>query len=69
VTLANIAIYLALIVFVIARRMADPSVGPVTQQFVLPVITVVTGWGDAAKGGTSRLRSRSPLSGAKARAR
>lgn len=49
-TLGNIAIYLALIVFVIARRMIGRPVGPVKKQFALPVIAIVIGWGDAAKG-------------------
>jgi len=50
VTLANIAIYVALIIFVIIRRMIGRPVGQARQQFVLPVILVVIGWGDAAKG-------------------
>jgi hypothetical protein len=50
VTLGNIAIYLALIVFVIARRMIGRPVGPVKKQFALPVIAILIGWGDAAKG-------------------
>jgi hypothetical protein len=50
VTIANIAIYIALIVFIVIMRMIGLPVGPVKQQFILPVIIVVTGWGDAAKG-------------------
>jgi uncharacterized membrane protein len=50
VTLANIAIYTALIIFVIARRMIGHPVGPPKKQFLLPVIIVVIGWGDATKG-------------------
>jgi len=50
VTLANIAIYLAVIVLVIARRMIGRPVGPVKKQFVLPVVIVVIGWSDATKG-------------------
>jgi hypothetical protein len=50
VTLANVAIYLALIVFVIARRMIGRPVGPVKKQFALPVIAILIGWGDASKG-------------------
>jgi hypothetical protein len=50
VTLANIAIYAALIIFVIARRMIGRPVGAAKQLFALPVIIVVIGWGDATKG-------------------
>jgi hypothetical protein len=50
VTLANIAIYAALIIFVIARRMIGRPVGAAKQLFALPVIVVVLGWGDATKG-------------------
>jgi hypothetical protein len=50
VTVANIAIYLALIIFVVVRRMIGRPVGPAKQQFVLPVVIVVIGWGDAATG-------------------
>ena len=49
-TVANIAIYIALIVFIVVRRMIGRPVGPAKQQFILPVIIVVIGWGDAAKG-------------------
>ncbi len=49
-TLANIAIYLALIVFVVAKRMIGRPVGPVKKLFALPVIAVVIGWGDATQG-------------------
>ena len=49
-TLGNIAIYLALIVFVVARRMIGRLVGPVKKQFALPVVAIVIGWGDASKG-------------------
>lgn len=49
-TLANIVVYLALIVFVIARRMIGRPVGPPKKQFVLPVVIVVIGWDDATKG-------------------
>jgi hypothetical protein len=54
-TLANIAIYVALIVFVVYRRMAGRPVGPVKKQFALPVVLVVIGWGDATKGLTKPL--------------
>jgi hypothetical protein len=50
VTLANIAIYLALIAFVVARRMIGRPVGPVKKLFALPVIAIVLGWGDATRG-------------------
>jgi uncharacterized membrane protein len=50
VTLANIAIYLALIGFVVARRMIGRPVGPAKKLFALPVIIAVIGWGDATKG-------------------
>jgi hypothetical protein len=50
VTLANIAIYLALIVFVVARRMIGRPVGPTKKLFALPVIAIVIGWGDATRG-------------------
>jgi uncharacterized membrane protein len=50
VTLANIAIYAALIIFVIARRMIGRPVGAARQLFALPVIVVILGWGDATKG-------------------
>jgi hypothetical protein len=50
VTLANIAIYLALITFVVARRMIGRPVGPVKKLFALPVIAIVIGWGDATRG-------------------
>jgi hypothetical protein len=50
VTLANIAIYAALIIFVIARRMIGRPVGAARHLFALPVIIVVIGWGDATKG-------------------
>jgi hypothetical protein len=50
VTLANIAIYAALIIFVIARRMTGRPVGAAKQLFALPVVVVVLGWGDATKG-------------------
>jgi hypothetical protein len=50
VTLGNIAIYLALIVYVVAKRMIGRPVGPPKKQFALPVIAVVIGWGDATKG-------------------
>jgi hypothetical protein len=49
-TLANIAIYIALIVFVVYRRMAGRPVGPVKRQFALPIVLIVIGWGDASKG-------------------
>ena len=49
-TLANIAIYIALIVFVVARRMIGRPVGPAKKLFALPVIVVLIGWGDATKG-------------------
>jgi hypothetical protein len=55
VTLANIAIYVALIIVVVYRRMAGRPVGPVKKQFALPVILIVIGWGDAAKGLTKPL--------------
>jgi len=55
VTPANIAIYIALIVFVVYRRMAGRPVGPVKGQFALPVVLIVIGWGDAAKGLTKPL--------------
>jgi len=50
VTLANIAIYVALIVFIVAKRMAGRPVGPTKKLFALPVILAVIGWGDAAQG-------------------
>jgi len=50
VTPANIAIYAAVIVFVVARRMAGNPVGPTRKLFALPVILAVIGWGDAAQG-------------------
>jgi hypothetical protein len=50
VTLANIAIYVALIVFVVARRMIGRPVGPTRRLFALPVIAIVIGWGDATRG-------------------
>jgi uncharacterized membrane protein len=50
VTLANIAIYIALIVFVVARRMIGRPVGPAKKLFGLPVIVVLIGWGDATRG-------------------
>jgi hypothetical protein len=50
VTLANIAIYLALIAFVVARRMIGHPVGPIKKLFALPVIAIVLGWGDATRG-------------------
>jgi len=50
VTLADIAIYVALIVFVIARRTIGRPVGAAKQLFALPIIIVVLGWGDATKG-------------------
>jgi uncharacterized membrane protein len=50
VTLANVAIYLALIVFVVARRMIGRPVGPAKKLFALPVIVIVIGWGDATRG-------------------
>ena len=49
-TLANIAIYMALIGFVLVRRMIDSPVGPAKKLLALPVILAVIGWGDAAKG-------------------
>ena len=49
-TLANVGIYVALIVFVVYRRMAGRPVGPVRQQFALPVVLILIGWGDATKG-------------------
>jgi len=55
VTLANVAGYLALIVFVAYRRMAGRPVGPVKGQFALPVVLIVIGWGDATKGLTKPL--------------
>jgi hypothetical protein len=39
-----------LIIFVIFRRMAGREVGTVRSQFVLPVVLLVIGWGDATKG-------------------
>jgi uncharacterized membrane protein len=50
VTLANIAIYLALVVFLVAKRMIGNPVGPAKKLFALPVIIAVIGWGDATKG-------------------
>ena len=50
-TLANIAIYLALIVSVVARRMTGHPVGPARKLLALPVIAIVIGWGDATRGG------------------
>jgi len=50
VTVANIAIYIALIVYVVARRMIGVPAGPPRKLFALPVIAVVIGWGDATKG-------------------
>jgi hypothetical protein len=55
VTLANIAIYVALIVFVVYRRMVGRPVGPVKRLFALPVLLILLGWGDAAKGLTKPL--------------
>lgn len=49
-TLGNIAIYAALIISIVYRRMAGRAVGPVKSQFVLPVVLLVIGWGDASKG-------------------
>ena len=49
-TLTNIAIYAALIVYVVARRMAGSTVGPAKKLFALPVILAVIGWGDATQG-------------------
>ncbi len=49
-TLANIAIYVALIVYVVAKRMAGRPVGPTKKLFALPVIAIVIGWGDATRG-------------------
>lgn len=49
-TLANIAIYIGLIVYVVARRMIGRPVGPPNKLFALPVIVAVVGWGDAASG-------------------
>jgi hypothetical protein len=54
-TLANIAIYVALIVFVIYRRMVGSPVGSVRRLLALPVVLIVLGWGDAAKGLTKPL--------------
>lgn len=54
-TLANVAIYIALIVFVVYRRMAGRPVGLVKKQFALPVVLIVIGWGDATKGLTKPL--------------
>jgi hypothetical protein len=45
VTVANIAIYLALIVFIVVRRMIGRPVWPAKQQFILPVVIVAIGWG------------------------
>jgi hypothetical protein len=50
VTFANIAISIALIVFVMVRRMIGRPVGPVKKLFALPVILAVIGWGDATRG-------------------
>jgi hypothetical protein len=50
VTLADIGIYLALIVFVVARHMIGRPVGPAGKLFALPVIVVVIGWVDATQG-------------------
>jgi hypothetical protein len=55
VTLANVAIYIAVIVFVVYRRMAGRPVGPVKKQFALPAVLIVIGWGDATKGLTKPL--------------
>jgi hypothetical protein len=55
VTLANVAIYIALIIFVVYRRMTGSPVGPVKRQFALPVALIVIGWGDATKGLTKPL--------------
>jgi hypothetical protein len=54
-TPANVAIYLALIVFVVYRRMTGRPVGPVKGQFAMPVVLIVIGWGDATKGLTKPL--------------
>jgi hypothetical protein len=50
VTLANIGIYIALIVFVVYRRMTGRPVGPTKKLFALPVVLIVIGWADATKG-------------------
>jgi hypothetical protein len=50
VTLANVGIYAALIVFVVYRRMTGRPVGPVRRQFALPVVLILIGWGDATEG-------------------
>ena len=49
-TLANIAIYAALIVFVIYRRMVGRPVGSPKKLFAPAVLVVVLGWGDATRG-------------------
>jgi hypothetical protein len=50
VTLASVAIYIAVIVFVVARRMIGNPIGPAKKLLALPVIITVLGWGDATKG-------------------
>jgi hypothetical protein len=50
VTIANVAIYVGLIVLVVARRMTGRPVGPTKKLFAPAVIVVLLGWGDATKG-------------------
>jgi hypothetical protein len=49
-TVANILIYLALIVFIVARRFKGHPIGTPKQLFALPVIVTILGYGDLSHG-------------------
>lgn len=49
-SVASIAVYIALIGYVAARRMIGFPAGPAKKLFALPVIVAVIGWGHVTKG-------------------
>jgi len=49
-TLANVVIYLALIVFILAKKVKGQPIGTPKKLFALPVIVTVIGYGDVTHG-------------------
>jgi hypothetical protein len=49
-TFANVAIYLALIVFILARKVNGQPLGLPKKLFALPIVLIVIGYGDVTHG-------------------
>ncbi len=49
-TLATVAIYLALIVFILAKKVKGQPIGTPKKLFALPVVVTVIGYGDLTQG-------------------